>query len=91
MPEDKRPPAARHLRLLAEGDIEVVGRLPWSSNHTFLATCVLGDEETRLGALDTSRSEVSDLYSFEEPAAPTPIRTRAVSDDRAVSPSSVTF
>ena len=46
MPEDQRPPAARHLRLLAEGDIEVVGRLPWSSNHTFLATCVLGDEET---------------------------------------------
>jgi uncharacterized repeat protein (TIGR03843 family) len=46
MPEDQRPPAARHLRLLAEGDIEVVGRLPWSSNHTFLTTCVLGDEET---------------------------------------------
>jgi uncharacterized repeat protein (TIGR03843 family) len=34
------------LNLLAEGDIEVVGRMPWSSNHTFLTTCVLGDEET---------------------------------------------
>jgi len=45
VPENQRPPAARHLRLLAEGDIEVVGRLPWSSNHTFLATCVLGKEE----------------------------------------------
>ncbi len=43
----------------------------------------LGDEETRIGALDSSRSDVSDLYSFdEEPVpAPTPIRTRAVSDD----------
>jgi uncharacterized repeat protein (TIGR03843 family) len=34
------------VRLLAEGEVEVVGRLPWSSNHTFLTTCVLGDEET---------------------------------------------
>jgi uncharacterized repeat protein (TIGR03843 family) len=34
------------LRLLAEGDIEVVGRMPWSSNHTFLVTCAWRDEET---------------------------------------------
>jgi uncharacterized repeat protein (TIGR03843 family) len=33
------------LRLLAEGEVEIVGRMPWSSNHTFLATCALGDEE----------------------------------------------
>ena len=46
VPEDQRPPAARHLRLLAEGDIEIVGRMPWSSNHTFLVTCASGDEET---------------------------------------------
>jgi len=26
--------------------MEVVGRMPWSSNHTFLATCVLDGEET---------------------------------------------
>ncbi len=45
MPEDQRPPAARHLRLLTEGDIEIVGRMPWSSNHTFLVTCASGDEE----------------------------------------------
>ncbi len=46
MPANQRPPAARFLRLLAEGDVEVVGRMPWSSNHTFLATVVLGEEET---------------------------------------------
>jgi uncharacterized repeat protein (TIGR03843 family) len=46
VPEDQRPPAARHLRLLAEGDVEIVGRMPWSSNHTFLVTCTSGDEET---------------------------------------------
>ncbi len=40
MPEDERPPAPDHLRILAEGEIEVVGRLPWSSNGTFLVTCV---------------------------------------------------
>lgn len=45
MPEDQRSPAARHLTLLAQGDVEIVGRMPWSSNHTFLATCVLGDDE----------------------------------------------
>jgi uncharacterized repeat protein (TIGR03843 family) len=33
------------VTLLAEGEVEIVGRMPWSSNHTFLATCVLGDEE----------------------------------------------
>jgi uncharacterized repeat protein (TIGR03843 family) len=45
VPEDKRPPAARHLSILIEGDIEIVGRMPWSSNHTFLVTCALGDDE----------------------------------------------
>ena len=45
MPKDQRPPTARHLRLLAEGDVEVVGRMPWSSNRTFLATCTSGDDE----------------------------------------------
>jgi len=48
---------------------------------------LLGDEETRLGALDTSRSDVSDLYSFDDtpppPPTPTPIRTRAVAEDTA--------
>jgi uncharacterized repeat protein (TIGR03843 family) len=33
------------VRLLAEGDIEVVGRLPWSSNYTFLVTCSSDGDE----------------------------------------------
>ena len=46
----------------------------------------LADDETRLGALDETRTEHSDLYSFDDPepepdevaapAAPTRIRTR---------------
>ena len=44
----------------------------------------LADDETRLGALDTSRSEVSDLYTFDDEAAPPPtqIRTRAAGGGR---------
>ncbi len=34
MPEDQRPPQA--LTLLLEGEIELKGRMPWSSNATFL-------------------------------------------------------
>src|SRR5258708_3458703 len=44
----------------------------------------LADDETRLGALDTSRTEHSDLYSFDDPEPappPTRIRTRAVGDE----------
>ena len=43
MPEDERPPPAPDLsgpawlELLAEGELEVLGRLPWSSNYSFLA------------------------------------------------------
>ena len=33
------------MRLLERGEVEVLGRLPWSSNRTFLVTCSLqGDE-----------------------------------------------
>jgi len=52
------------LRLLTEGDIEVVGRLPWSSNHTFLATCVLGEEEA--GAVYKPGRGERRLWDFPE-------------------------
>jgi uncharacterized repeat protein (TIGR03843 family) len=35
------------LSLLADGEIEVKGRMPWSSNATFLAEVRCGDAETR--------------------------------------------
>ena len=53
MPEDERPPPAAdlsgpaRLELLAEGELEVLGRLPWSSNYSFLATVRLGGIEQR--------------------------------------------
>lgn len=60
MPEDERTPSAgdlsdladgaaalpvaRRLAVLSAGEVEVVGRLPWSSNATFLVVCRLADE-----------------------------------------------
>jgi len=60
-------------------------------DEEFGETGLLADEETRLGALDTSRPEHSDLYSFEEPQ-PTPSRspqrvgTRRPGPEAAVAP-----
>ena len=53
MPEDERPPAAADLsepawlELLAAGELEIEGRLPWSSNYSFLVTVRLDGTERR--------------------------------------------
>lgn len=46
MPENQRSPAADRLirPLLAGGEVELVGRIQWSSNATFLVSCSLGDD-----------------------------------------------
>ena len=36
-----------HLTLLSNGDVEVKGRMPWSSNATFLAEVCCGEDSTR--------------------------------------------
>ena len=41
MPEEQRPPSAEALTILARGSVELAGRLPWSSNGTFLAELCL--------------------------------------------------
>jgi uncharacterized repeat protein (TIGR03843 family) len=46
VPQDERSPATDVVTLLAEGEIEVMGRMPWSSNQTFLVTCTSGGRET---------------------------------------------
>lgn len=40
------PDARPMLQLLAHGEVEVLGRLPWSSNATFLARVGCGDDIT---------------------------------------------
>jgi len=41
VPTDERSPGADALTLLREGDVELQGRLPWSSNATFLVSMCL--------------------------------------------------
>jgi len=38
VPADERPPSPGPLKVLLEGEIELQGRMPWSSNSTFLVT-----------------------------------------------------
>ena len=62
MPQDERSPATDVVTLLAEGEIEVVGRMPWSSNQTFLVTCTSGEEET--GAVYKPERGERQLWDF---------------------------
>ncbi|HXX90336.1 MAG TPA: SCO1664 family protein [Acidimicrobiales bacterium] len=64
MPPDQRPPTARVLTLLAEGEVEVLGRMPWSSNRTFLVTCSLQGEE--LAAIYKPGRGERQLWDFPE-------------------------
>lgn len=45
MPAHERTPAPGDLTVLEQGEVEVVGQLPWSSNRTFLVTCALDGVE----------------------------------------------
>jgi uncharacterized repeat protein (TIGR03843 family) len=47
MPADERQPVADALTVLAEGTIDVQGRMPWSSNATFLVTVTFEGAEMR--------------------------------------------
>jgi uncharacterized repeat protein (TIGR03843 family) len=47
VPAEQRPPPPGPLRLLAEGEVEVEGRLPWSSNASFVVTLCLDGESGR--------------------------------------------
>jgi uncharacterized repeat protein (TIGR03843 family) len=62
--ENERSPTARRLSILAAGQIEVVGRLPWSSNGTFLVNCAL-DEEVLPAVYKPARGE-RPLWDFPD-------------------------
>jgi uncharacterized repeat protein (TIGR03843 family) len=47
VPADERPPGADALTLLRRGDVELAGRLPWSSNATFLVSLCLDGQVGR--------------------------------------------
>ena len=52
------------MKLLAQGEVEIVGRLPWSSNRTFLATCTLDGDE--VGAVYKPLRGERRLWDFPE-------------------------
>ena len=54
MHQDERSPET--LRLLRDGDVELKGRMPWSSNATFLAQVTCGPE-TSLAVYKPGRGE----------------------------------
>ena len=43
MPADERPPTSGALTVLSTGEVELKGRMPWSSNATFLVEVTAGD------------------------------------------------
>ena len=47
MPADERQPVADTLSVLADGEVEILGRMPWSSNATFLVNVSLDGAELR--------------------------------------------
>ena len=62
MPPHQRPPSSGELNILVDGDVEVVGRLPWSSNMTFLVTC--RSPEGELAAVYKPGRGERDLWDF---------------------------
>jgi uncharacterized repeat protein (TIGR03843 family) len=47
VPADERQPVTDALTVLAEGEIEIQGRMPWSSNATFLVSVTLDGVQLR--------------------------------------------
>ncbi len=62
MSKDQRASPPDHLKLLAEGEIEVKGRMPWSSNRTYLVICSLGSK--RAPAIYKPASGERPLWDF---------------------------
>ena len=70
MPENERPPAAaplsreRWCELLLEGELDVEGRMPWSSNVTLLVTVTL-EQDARRAIYKPGRGE-QPLWDFPD-------------------------
>jgi uncharacterized repeat protein (TIGR03843 family) len=64
MSADKRPPPARSLNLLVSGRVEIQGRMPWSSNGTFLVSVTDGEDTTM--AIYKPRRAERPLWDFPD-------------------------
>jgi uncharacterized repeat protein (TIGR03843 family) len=61
---DERPPAAGALTVLLDGEIELQGRMPWSSNSTFLVTVC--HDQTVLQAIYKPHRGERPLWDFPD-------------------------
>jgi uncharacterized repeat protein (TIGR03843 family) len=64
VPADERPSSTDALSVLTHGDVEVQGRMPWSSNATFLATVSL--DGVNLNAVYKPRRGERPLWDFPD-------------------------
>lgn len=64
MTDHPLPPSARHLELLATADVDIEGRMPWSSNATFLVNLSLAGEQVGQAIYKPLRGE-RPLWDFE--------------------------
>ncbi len=64
MSQDERAPTPNVLNVLLEGRIEIQGRMPWSSNGTFLAT--VGDEGHTIPAIYKPGRTERPLWDFPD-------------------------
>lgn len=62
MPPDERQPAPDALSVLRHGELEIQGRMPWSSNATFLVTACL--DGVQLGAIYKPHRGERPLWDF---------------------------
>jgi uncharacterized repeat protein (TIGR03843 family) len=63
VPGETAPDRSDQLELLADGELDIEGRMPWSSNATFLVNLTLGDR-TAQGIYKPMRGE-RPLWDFE--------------------------
>jgi uncharacterized repeat protein (TIGR03843 family) len=64
LPPDERAPASDALSVLTHGDVELRGRLPWSSNATFLVT--IGQDGEAMSAVYKPHDGERPLWDFPD-------------------------
>jgi uncharacterized repeat protein (TIGR03843 family) len=65
VPPDKRPPPSFALTVLSSGRIEVQGRMPWSSNGTYLVTVAANNASPMVAVYKPGRAE-RPLWDFPD-------------------------
>ncbi|HUJ67162.1 MAG TPA: hypothetical protein VLX59_16575, partial [Acidimicrobiales bacterium] len=65
MPTNKRSPSSVALSVLSSGSVEVQGRMPWSSNGTYLVTVTALDTPPMVAVYKPGRAE-RPLWDFPD-------------------------